>query len=86
MASYLDAAEGVLAAAQAPLTAQQITAEALRRGLLQPAGKTPAATMAARLYVEVRDNPASRIVRLAEPGPTRARRGSVRWRLKGSRT
>lgn len=48
---YLRAAETVLAAAREPMTVQAITAEAIRRRLLQPPGKTPAATMSARLYV-----------------------------------
>ncbi len=83
---YLPAAETVLADARAQLTVDAIAEEAIRRGLIRPTGKTPAATSSARLYVEVRDNPAARIVRLAEPGPTRARRGTVRWTLKDSRT
>lgn len=78
---YLEAAVAVLEASDRPLTAGEITAEAVRRGLVRPAGKTPEATMTARLYVHVRDDPAPRVVRLAEPGPNRARRGSVRWTL-----
>ncbi|MBA2450192.1 MAG: winged helix-turn-helix domain-containing protein [Chloroflexi bacterium] len=80
-ASYLDAAVAVLEAIGRPLTAREITDEALRRGLIRPAGKTPEATMTARLYVHARDDPTPRVVRLAEPGPTRARRNSVRWAL-----
>ena len=76
---YLEAAVAVLEAAGRPLTSREITDEALRRGLIRPSGKTPEATMTARLYVHVRDDPAPRVVRLAEPGTTRARRGSVRW-------
>ena len=41
----------------------------------------PEATMAADLYLHVRDSAAPRIVRVYEQGPTRARRGSVRWTL-----
>lgn len=81
MPSYRAAAEAVLADAREPMTVEAITDEAIRRGLVQPGGKTPAATMSARLYVEVKRNQSSRFVRIAEPGPTRARRGSVRWML-----
>jgi hypothetical protein len=80
--SFLEAAEVVLADFHEPQTAEIITDEALRRGLIHPRGKTPVATMTASLYVEARDNPASRILRLGEPGPTRARRNSVRWTLR----
>ncbi|MCC6176167.1 MAG: winged helix-turn-helix domain-containing protein [Chloroflexi bacterium] len=80
---YLEAAIAVLATAGRPLTSREITEEALRRGILRPTGKTPHATMTASLYVHVRDDPAPRIVRLAEPGKDRARRGSVRWTLPG---
>ena|SRR5438128_11762405 len=80
--SFLEAAEIVLAEAGEALTAAAITEEALLRSLIRPSGKTPVATMTAALYVEARDNPASRVLRLAEPGPQRARRGSVRWMLR----
>ena len=64
------------------MTAREIIDEAVRRGLLRPAGKTPEATLTAQLYLHVRDAPAPRLTRLHEPGPTRARRGSVRWALR----
>ncbi len=81
---YLAAALSVLASTGSPMTAREITEEALHRGLIRSAGKTPEATMSARLYVEARDNPDGRLVRLAEPGPTRAKRGSVRWSIQSS--
>lgn len=80
--TYLEAALAVLESAGRPMTGREITAEALRRGLITPMGKTPEATLSARLYVYVRDRPDGRLVRLAEPGPGRARRGSVRWALR----
>jgi hypothetical protein len=80
--AYLDAAITVLEAMGRALTSREITDEALRRGLIRPAGKTPEATMSARLYVHVRDEVNPRIARLADPGQTRARRGSVRWALR----
>jgi len=38
--------------------------------------------MAARLYEDVLNNSASRFRRIAEPGPNRARRNSVKWALR----
>jgi hypothetical protein len=46
-------------------------------------GKTPAASLTARLYLYVRDHPDGLVVRVAEPGKARARRGSVRWAVRG---
>jgi len=80
--NYLEAAVTVLEAVGKPLTSREITREALRRGLIQSAGKTPEATMSAHLYVHVRDDPTPRVIRLAEPGEQRARRGTVRWTLR----
>jgi hypothetical protein len=76
---YLSAALEVLREAKRPLTVREITVEALRKGYLTPQGKTPVATMSARLYVACRDDPTCPIERLSDPGPTRAQRGSVRW-------
>jgi hypothetical protein len=84
VASYLDAALAVLAAGGRPMTTRQIADEAIRRGLLAPAGKTPWATMAARLYLYVRDHPDGPLVRLQQAGPMRAVRGSVRWALRNA--
>lgn len=63
------------------MTGSEIAALAVERGLLHPRGKTPAATMNARLYVELARNPNAMVKRVFEPGPARARRGSVRWTL-----
>jgi hypothetical protein len=63
------------------MTLREITNEALRRGLIDPKGKTPHATMGSVLYCHVRDAMEPRIERQAEQGPVRARRGSVVWRL-----
>jgi hypothetical protein len=60
------------------MTSRQITEEAIRRGLIRPAGKTPEATMSAELYLHIRDDPSPRLHRIHEPGRSRARRGSVR--------
>ena len=79
--SFLDAAISVLESAGLPLTANEIMAEALARGLLVPTGKTPLQSMTACLYTHVRDAQHPRIVRVFEPGEKRAARGSVRWTL-----
>jgi hypothetical protein len=82
--NYVEAALTVLKAAKRPMTAKEIVDEAMAKGLLTPQGKTPAATLSARLYVYVRDHPESAIERHAEPGrtPPRARRNSVKWGLR----
>jgi hypothetical protein len=82
--TYLDAALAVLKTAQRPLTAREIAAEAIRRGLLKPAGKTPEATMSAALYTRSEPATGQRLKRIFEPGPNRARRGSVRWTVENS--
>jgi hypothetical protein len=74
--TFLEAAEQILRAAKRPMLAQEITAEALEKGLIQTDGKTPQATMTARLYTAPDDSP---IRREFVPGPQRAKRGSVRW-------
>jgi HB1, ASXL, restriction endonuclease HTH domain len=72
----------VLRRAGRPLSTREITETALRRGLIETHGKTPHATMSARLY-----EAASRglIEREYRPGPQRAARGSVRWVFVGER-
>jgi HB1, ASXL, restriction endonuclease HTH domain len=58
------------------LTAREITDIALERGLLRTSGKTPEATMSARLYAA----PADALIRREfASGRQRAVRGSVRW-------
>jgi hypothetical protein len=79
--SFLDAAVAILETADRPLTANEILAHALERGLIQPTGKTPLASMTARLYVHIRDARQPRVQRVFEPGRARAQRGSVRWVL-----
>jgi hypothetical protein len=79
--NFLTAAIEILSSTERPLTAREITAEALKRGLLLTAGKTPEATMSARLYVALARDPNCPVRRVAEPARARARRGSVRWTL-----
>jgi hypothetical protein len=77
--TYYEAAIEVLKAANRPLTTQEVTDQALKRGLITTSGKTPEATMSAVLYVRLRNDP--NLVKLEDPGGNRARRGSVRWAL-----
>jgi len=77
---YIDAAVAVLADADTPLSAIEITDRAVARGLVKPKGQTPEATMSAELYLEAR-RPNTRLAKVAIPGRIRAVRGSVRWVL-----
>lgn len=63
------------------MTTHEITEEAIRSGLLQPAGKTPMASMTRSLYTKGRRT--GQVIQLSEPTTRghRARRGSVRWTL-----
>lgn len=79
--TYIEAAIVVLRRAGRPMTDAEITERAIALGLIKTAGKTPRQTMSAALYVQSKD-PSAPIRRIAEPGPTRARRGSVRWTLR----
>jgi HB1, ASXL, restriction endonuclease HTH domain len=80
--TYYEAALHVLRSAHRPLTTQEITDRAVEIGLIIPVGKTPYATMRARLYAHVSNDP--ELVKLEEPGNQRARRGSVHWTLRHS--
>lgn len=76
--SYVETAVRVLRDNGRPMTSTEITEEAIRRGLLKPSGKTPERTMSAALYTR---GESVGIKRLADPGPQRAVRGTVRWTL-----
>lgn len=78
--TFYEAAIEVLRTAKHPLTAREITRQARQRGLVTSNGKTPEATMLAVLYVRLRSDPD--LVKLEDRGPTRAKRGSVRWALR----
>jgi HB1, ASXL, restriction endonuclease HTH domain len=69
-----------LRSAQHPLTSREITSLAVEKGLIAPHGKTPHATMRARLYIRVRKDP--ELVKLEVPGDWRAKKDSVRWTLR----
>jgi len=84
--SYSEAAVKVLANTGNPMTAEEITRDAIQCGLISPPGKTPDATMAAILYVSVRDDVESPFVRRFQGGKQRAVRGSVCWGLRAWNT
>jgi hypothetical protein len=81
--TYLEAAVAVLKGSGTPMTASEITRRAIERRLLRTQGKTPAATMSARLYIEIAKNPNAQVQRVFIPAIRRARRGSVRWTYVG---
>ena len=64
--SVLDAAATILKEAGVPLSVQEITDRLLARNLWQSSGKTPAATVGAKLYMDIKNNGnASRFVKIA---------------------
>ena len=79
--TFAEAAIKVLRSEGQPMTGNKITTLAIQRGLIHTKGKTPMATLISELYVGIR-NANFPIERLAEPGTNRAKRGSVRWKLK----
>src|SRR5712692_5146902 len=77
--TLIEAARKILREQRRPMTAQEVIDEALRRGLIATHGKTPAVSLAAKLYTYVSHQMNSEIRKVSEPGVQRARRGSVRW-------
>lgn len=57
--TFKEAAQKVLEVAGRPMKAEELTNSALRDGLLKTEGRTPAATMGAQLYTDVRDQGAA---------------------------
>lgn len=57
--SFKEAARELLKRAGEPMTAKELTAQAIEDGLIAPEGKTPEATMAAQIYVDINKNPKS---------------------------
>jgi len=67
--SFLELAEEVLKSASVPLTYQQCWEEGHAKGLtgkVKTKGKTPWQTMGAQLYVDTRDNPDSRFIKVSK--------------------
>ena len=58
--SFKESAYQILESANEPLSAQDIAARAILKGLLSTEGKTPEATMAAQLYVDINKNSKSK--------------------------
>jgi hypothetical protein len=80
--TYYEAALQVLRSVQRPLTTGEVTDLAISSHLITPVGRTPRATMAAVLYIRLRSD--TELVKLEDPGDRRAKRGSVRWALRGA--
>lgn len=58
--TFIDAAYQILKQKGTPLTAEEITKTALEMDLIETSGKTPIATMAAIIYMDIKrkgDNP-----------------------------
>lgn len=67
--TFLDYAEEVLKKTPKPLTFQEIWETGKENGLvskLSISGKTPWATLGARLFVDIRDNPATRFMKVGK--------------------
>jgi hypothetical protein len=75
--TFYEAALQILKSSSKPLTTREITERALERGLIVSRGKTPEASMAAVLYGRLGTD--AQLVKIEDRGPTRARRGTVRW-------
>jgi hypothetical protein len=77
--SFLNAAISILKETRRDMTANEVAQIAMDRGLVKSTGKTPGATLAAQLYVHVREHPQGPLRKVSVPGPSRARRDSVKW-------
>jgi hypothetical protein len=82
--TYYEAALQILKSSRKPMTSREITNRALERGLIVSRGKTPEATMGVVLNRRLRDD--SQHVKTEDRGPTRAKRGTVRWALRTHQT
>lgn len=52
--SFLDAAHEILRSEKRPMNAEEITSAAISKGLISSKGKTPSATMGARIYMDIK--------------------------------
>jgi len=68
MGVFLQSAYEILKQTGQPLTAQEITNEAINRGLLSTEGKTPSQTMKAKLSVEILRNGKNSLFKRSEKG------------------
>jgi hypothetical protein len=81
--TYIEAAITVLRRSRRPLSTPEVFDAAIEAGLIAPTGKTPRATMSAALYKRAKWDVG--LVKIAVPGRSRARRGSVRWTVRDAR-
>ncbi len=79
--SYIAAARIILADVKEPVTTRWLFDEIMSRHLVTTHGKTPYATLVAQLYKQAQRDDAT-IIRIADQGPERAKRGTVRWTLR----
>ena len=77
--SLISAALLVLSEADRPMTVKEIASAIADGRLASTSGKTPVASISAQLYVASSEGRFPGLERTAAQGPTRARRGSVRW-------
>jgi len=64
--SFKEAASQILKLVNEPLSAQEIIDIALQKGILSSEGKTPEATMAAQLYLDIKNNENSRFKKVGK--------------------
>jgi len=69
MPAFLDAAYQILEDTDRPMSAEEITQQALDRGFLVTKGKTPAATMSASIYMDIKEKGAAS--RFVQTNPNR---------------
>jgi hypothetical protein len=78
--TFYEAALQVLRSSRRPLTTREITERALESGLIVSRGKTPEASMAAVLYGRLGTD--AQLVKVEVRSQSRAKHGTVRWRLR----
>jgi hypothetical protein len=62
--SFKDAAKKILQSEGRPLSASEITELALEKNLIDTDGQTPSATMAAQIYMDLKNNPNSEFLKI----------------------
>ena len=73
----------VLRNAKRPLSAREVADAVVGLGRVPTVGKTPDATVSACLYRLGHNTAVTGVQRIAKEGPTRGKRGTVRWRWSG---
>jgi hypothetical protein len=80
--TYLEAALRLLRETGQTLTIREITERAMGERMIKTRGRTPAATMRAALYRELKSNPEGSLQKQSRPGAMRSQRGSVGFLVK----